>query len=460
MVANFGAQYNEKERFTRKDAHQFAPWVLAEVAHVSLVYGTEHFRSPATIKDLWECCRACQALSDPQLEKATPDALGNFFLRIADQLTYQQSIYTDLARTAALYEQTETSRRLKVMTGGWQERLLGCTLQEYVAAAFVLYTSALRNAGVFDLDWLTRPDFEEATQEVSAEVLREAIDKHYTATPEQYKEMQSVASGKTGTTDIRYRRFGFNPLLSRPAVKGYGTQLVIPVPRLIIRQASPLGIYHAGVNKWKNKFSDDLGFLFEAYVGRNLSLIPDAELLPEISHGSRGGELSVDWFMIFAECVVLVEVKSVRPTEPVRIADNRAGAELNRMLAHAVEQLNKSASLIRNDDLNFKDIPSNLPILGLIVTMEPFYTANFSPIEGQLPSCDIPYRICGVSELEELVRIEDMSIGRFLLDFLVDESKKGWSVIGALKGRIGRRNTVADQGWKSYPWRDRGEERP
>jgi len=102
------------------------------------------------------------------------------------------------------------------------------------------------------------------------------------------------------------------------------------------------------MTKWGRGFSDDLGELFEVYVGRQLDLLPDARVLPEIAHGRKESALSVDWFAVFDDCVVLVEVKSTRPTEPVRLADGRAGEELRRMLGHAVDQLNTSAGRVRS----------------------------------------------------------------------------------------------------------------
>ena len=103
---------------------------------------------------------------------------------------------------------------------------------------------------------------------------------------------------------------------------GIASSLIIPVPNLIVRQASPLGIYYAGMKNWGKSFADDVGPIFEAYVGRQLALIPDARLEGEVAYDGRSGEqLSVDWFVIFESCVVLVEVKSTRPTEQIRLSE-------------------------------------------------------------------------------------------------------------------------------------------
>ncbi|MGH3775503.1 MAG: hypothetical protein ACRDRR_07160 [Pseudonocardiaceae bacterium] len=285
------------------------------------------------------------------------------------------------------------------MSPGWPERLLGCRLEEYVGAAILLLTGALKNAGTFDLEWLTQPQFEEVTREIPADVLRAVIEKQYMATRDQLRTRQQEAEGRIGVPDRDYRRFGFNPLSSRPVVAGLADTLVIPVPGFIVRRASPLGIYYTGMDKWGSGFSEDLGELFEVYVGRQLDLLPDARVLPEIAHGRKESALSVDWFAVFDDCVVLIEVKSTRPTEPVRLADGRAGDELRRMLGHAVNQLNTSAGRVRSGQPGFEEVPSDRPMVGLVVTMEPFHDGAVphgeQPIHLEI-SAAMRHPVCGL----------------------------------------------------------------
>jgi hypothetical protein len=459
LVARYGAAFAERKAYLKADWAVFAPWVLAEVARVSLLYGTEFNRMAAAEDDLLSCCAAYQALRDPELGRGGQDAIGRFLLRIAgEQLTFQQAILNDLSRPVALLEQTTPRKPLTVATSGWPERLLGCTLQEYAGAAILLHTGALRNSGTFDLDWLSQPQMEEITREVSADVLRRVIKEQFAATPAQLRGLRQDAEARTGAPGSQYRRFGFNPLSSRPAVAGLADRLLIPVPGYIVRKASPLGIYYAGLEKWGTPFTADLGELFEAYIGRQLELLSDAAVLPEIAYGRKKGERSVDWFAVFDDCVVLVEVKSARPTEPVRLADDRIADALGGILTHAVRQLNTSASLVRGRQRGFEDIPSDRPLVGLVVTMEPFHTVNTPFTRGYLPACDIPYRVCSALELEQLVTVSDISAGRLLLDHLTDPQKDGWSVQGALTGHEGGRNRIIDDAWATYPWKSEPEE--
>ena len=455
VVARYGSEFVDPVKYRTSRTAVYAPWVLAEVARVSLVYGTEFRNKPATDDDLLSCCAAYQALADPELGRRTPGALGHFLLRMGgQQLTFQNSYANDLSRTVALLEQTTPGKAPEIAIPGWPERLLGCSLREYVGTAILLYAGAMKNQGRFDLDWLTGSQTEELTREIPADTLRRVIKSNYIADRDQFKAMQQSAEQKTGAPDAQYRRFGFNPLSGKPVVEGVTDGLLIPVPAYILRKASPLGIYYAGMEKWGGKFSADLGYLFEAYVGRQLHLLADAVVLPEIAYGTKKkAELSVDWFVIFDECVVLVEVKSTRPTEPVRLADSGLQDALGKVLKHAVEQLNNSASRIRGRNAGFESIPTDRPLVGLVVTMEPFHTVDAPFTRSYLPQCDIPFRVCSALELEHLVTVSDGSVGRLLLDHFQDPSKEGWSTESALTGHVGVPNQVLVQAWETYPWK-------
>lgn len=454
LVARYGAAYADRETYEHPKTAVYAPWVLAEVARVSLVRGTEFYRQPATDRDLLDCCAAYQALRDPELGvKRELQTVGHFLLRMGgQQLIFPQSYAHDLARTVALLEQTQPTKAPRIATPGWPERLLGCSLREYVGAAILLYAGAVKHEGRFDPETLSLPESEEITREISADTLRRVIGDNYMADRDRFKVMQSEAERRTGAPDAQYRRFGFNPLSSKPVVAGVTDELLIPVPAYLLRKASPLGIYYAGMTQWGGTFTTDLGYLFEAYVGRQLQLLRDAIVLPEIVYGRRKGEASVDWIVIFDDCVLLVEVKSTRPTEHVRLADDGLEDALAKV-REGVDQLNKSAALIRDHTAGFEDIPIDRPMIGLVVTMEPFYTVD-APFtrSSYLPQCDIPYRTCSAAELEHLVTVSDTSVGKILLDHFQDQSKDGWSVESALTNHEVVPNRVLVESLETYPW--------
>ncbi|MFF3547513.1 hypothetical protein ACFYXD_37490 [Streptomyces platensis] len=73
--------------------------------------------------------------------------------------------------------------------------------------------------------------------------------------------------------------------------------------------------------------------------------MPGAAVHPEIVYG-RSKALSVDWIVVTEELVLLVEVKSVRPTAHVRLASEQRIDEVRRMLGRAYEQIDDTAALI------------------------------------------------------------------------------------------------------------------
>jgi hypothetical protein len=206
------------------------------------------------------------------------------------------------------------------------------------------------------------------------------------------------------------------------------------------------------MRRWDTSFSDDLGPLFEAYVGRHLRLLPDAHVIPAIAYG-RDNEQSIDWFVVMPEVVLVVEVKSVRPTDPVRRGGPQAAAELTRMLQKGFHQLRTSNDLIAARHPEFAAIPQDRPRVGLVITMESFHTVN-SPFQRdryQVP-LDFPALVVSARELEEFVSVADTSAGALLLNHLQDPTVDGWSLHSALVGHERGRNAVLDQAWATYPW--------
>jgi hypothetical protein len=254
----------------RGEVQKYMPWALAEVARTSLVFGTELHRKPVTDDDLLDMLCAYSSLADPQLHRGEPDAAANFFLRISsEQLVYQQSVMNEFARTLAMFEQTRVTAPLNVMIPGWATELFGCALRDYVGGAFLLLVAAKRNEGRFSLAWLDRPEFRASNSPIPVDVVRATVESNFATDVSNFKALQKAASTVRG----EMRRFGFNPLLSRPVITGVLPDVsLIPVPHLLVRKASPLGVYFAGMQRWDVAFSQDVGTFLEAYVGRQLHL--------------------------------------------------------------------------------------------------------------------------------------------------------------------------------------------
>jgi len=294
-------------------------------------------------------------------------------------------------------------------------------------------------------------DLDDRTALISAVFLVHGY-RHFVADSEKLAATQRDVEDKVGRPELAYRRFGFNPLQKYPVVSGLGERWYMPVPHLLIRKASPIGVFFAGFDNFGKAFADDLGAQFEGYIGDNLRELVGT-VVPEIEFGSPSQhKRSVDWIVIFEQCVLLVEVKSTRPTEEVRWGGPNAMDKLESLLGKAVTQLRRTADWIT--DRAFVDIPADRPIIGLVCTMEPFSMANAPFVADALPASDIPYRVCSAEEIEGLVRLHDDDIGSLLLDYMTHPERDGSSIKPLMVGREFGPNRLLDDAWNHLLWSD------
>jgi hypothetical protein len=449
LIAQASASHSLESSWLTSPSRTYTPWALADAARVSLACGNE-YRKDASDADLRQILDMYVRLEDHFLHDTDEDALGRWLLRASgEQMTYQEPVSQDLARTAAMLTQTAGTRQAQCLRPGWEEELLGTSLSHYAGIAQLLWASAISCGGRFDPDSLEAPGAERICAEIPATTILSVTEEHFVTDAAAFRQDNERARM---TTDPLLRRYEFNPLRAKPLVKGYGPGLLAPVGQLIASKASPLGIYYTGVARFGDAFAQDLGDLFEAYVGRQLGLLPDATVRPEIVYG-RNKARSVDWIVVTAELVLLVEVKSVRPTWHLRLATDKRVKEVNRMLGRAYEQIDHTAGLIASGQKEFAEVPTDRPVHGLVVTMEPFHIVNAPMQRPQLPDTTVPVTVSSISELENMVTITDAPVGQLLLERAADPQRSTYALREALPGHTHHRNTVLDAGWDSYPWR-------
>ena len=307
----------------------------------------------ATEDDLLHCCAAYMAINDPELGSSDdPGTFTNFFLRITSEQIYDQTPFNEVGRTAALFVDTPPSKPLKVVRPGWDTEMFGCSLSQFVGSGFFVQGMAALKGGCFSAEWFNIPELDAITAVLPTTLMAEVVDKNFVAPAAWFKKKRSAMVADD------YRRFTFNPLREKPVVAGILPDLLVPVLWEVLRKISPLGVYYAGAKLWGNSFTDDVGNLFEQYIGRQLATIPNVQVHPEVVYG-KPSKRSVDWIVVCDTVVILVEVKSVRPTEAVRVGTPQAGEELKRMLGHAYEQLNTTDELIATQHPAFAHIPAH-----------------------------------------------------------------------------------------------------
>jgi hypothetical protein len=450
-VAGAGARYNTPQSWLDSPYKKLTPWALAEVARISLLQGNEH-RAPADARDLLECCAAYSGITDPDLRTQTVDAFIKFMLRTSgEQMTYQVPIRGELARSIALFEQTVTDVQLEVLHGDWAAQLFHCSIAEYVGVAFLIGVIAQRNAGRFDFRWFEQDSFAPILAGIGADTIQRVARRHFITTQAELWARQAEPAKRVHPN---VRRLQFNPLEARPVVEGVVDTLLIPVPGLLVRKVSPLGIYYSGLEHFGEAFARDLGWLFEAYVGRQLQQMHSVTVHPSVQYG-RDKRQSVDWIAVFDGVTVLFEVKSARPTEAVRIGSDEAAAALRRSLGgKAIRQIDVTAGLIRDQHEAFRFLPHYQPIVGLVVTLEPFHVINAPMYRPLLPQASVPLRFCAAFELEQLVMTEDRTVGEILLAYVQEPDAQDWAIEHAMDRHAHsfRRNVMLDEAWAALPW--------
>lgn len=455
LIARTSAQWPTKERWTTDRTGLYRPWGLADAAWVSLAHGNEHRQKAATENDLREILAQYVALDDPLRHLPVGERLEGFLLRVAgQQFTWQEDDFSELARSLAVLVQTRPTRPLEVLTAGWEQDLLGCPLADYVGLGLLLYTAATARQGRFDLAWLPESELSVFEAMTSRAAIRTVVERHFATSATE--ERARVAAGLL-TSDPLLRRYTPNPLRARPLVRGYGCDYIIPVTPAVLGKVSPMGLFYTGRDHYTDDqtflaFTRDLAELFEQYVGRHLRLLPGAEVFPEIVYG-KNGEKSVDWIVVLPGLVLLVEVKSVRPTAKLRLGPQQEfGDELDKKLGKAIgKQITTTAKLIRDRHAKFTHIPTDRPMFGIVVTMEPYHLVNTPDFRDTLPITDVPTLVAPASELEDAVIATDPGLEQALLAQIEQPTPAGWSLRALADGRPAI-NPILDEAWAAYPW--------
>jgi hypothetical protein len=448
LIAAAAARYWQQPDWLNSPYRKYTPWALADAARVSLACGTEFNRADATEQDLLQILNAYSQFADPFLRDRDVRA---FLLRTAgQQMTWQVPEYETLARTAAIFAQTPPLQPLECLHPGWDTELFGCTLAEYVGTAQLGWASAITCAGRFDPAVFDTPGGGLIARHIGRDIVTRVLDAHFATTINRFRADDKECTVRPGRDD-QLRRFTYNPLRGHPLLTGFGPGYLCPVPHLTIAKAAPWGIYFTGLNRYGEGFAHDLGRLFEQYIGRQLRLLPGAQVIGEITYGPpRARRKTVDWIAVLPEVVLLVEVKSAIPTEPVRLGTPDAADAVLSKLGKACQQIDGTAQLIADRHPSLAVVPADLPRLGLAVTLEPFHMANagFDP----LPPARTSVTVADSAEIETLVTITDSPPGRVLLDRAADEVRSTWTLDAALHGHAHGRNPILDEAWNSYPW--------
>lgn len=429
-------------------------WGLAVAARESLLYGTE---VPGKI------------VTDPRIERlmyrlfdaeALPDLRpgdSGFMLSaltpvLYEQFPWQESIFEEVARTYALMVDGLNHVATDVISEASLTELLdGVPLVQAVGATFVLHCLAYEHGGVYDPGRLDDEDF----QEVFARYPRSAIEasaRRLTATRAEFKaDFDQHSHGNR-----KLAKYDYNPLVRTPFVALEGGLTVAPAPRLIMRTVTPSGLYYPGFDRFGPGFGNDLGRLFENYVGRNLDLIDGAEVHPEVEYGSKKQrKKSIDWFVVMPGLVLLIECKLKRLGLPARAGDAPLHTDLKGAVEKAYEQLTHSLDALAAKLPEFGHIPTDRPMLAMIVSAEPIYVGDAYLVDqhgaslSSGPFRDVPVATVSARQLEMLVT-RGAGVEQQLLELIQKHVPGTAFALSGIAAHEGKINSILESAWAAY----------
>lgn len=436
------------------------PWALAAAARASLLYGSD-YRSAARPEDVLAICAAYARLD--LLRDSSDERVRTFLLRTCyDQLPYQSAVGNDVARSVAMFRDSLPAVSPTTLTPSALEDALGGTVVEFVGTGWLLFASAMSNGGVFADEWIDQPQFADVVRDLPAPRLRDLIGRSFAADIAAQRA-DGMARRPDCARDPMAESFAYNPLLNRPLVTMEPGRYLIPSPLLLLRRVTTTGIYYAAMDALGSAIGNDLGAVFEHYVGRQLAQVPGVRrMVPEVLYDRRG-KRTVDWFVVFDDLVLLVEVKAPRLTESARLGDDAAlRNDLDRTIGSAWRQIDRSATLLADlpHELVAAGVPSHLPARGLVVTLEPYHMVT-SPFLDELlpPRPQTPTTVASVLDLENMVSVArgGVSLAEQVRRLQDDQGLANWSPTAAEHSAwpgVRGDNPIIDAASRELPWRE------
>ena len=459
-IARTSVEFGEQESWTKDRVR--LPWALAAAAKASIISGNEYRATGVGARDVYEICFDYTRLDSPLADGSgdVEESVGAFLLRTGfEQFLAQLSPFEEIARVGALFEDTLTAVPTEILTPGLIEGLLGCTLNQFVAAGFVIAVGAMNNGGFFDPAWEALWEGPRAVDAffpmaIVARVFRD----HFCIDIDTFRQIAEYWT----QDDERLHAHEYNPLVGRPFIQLPDGRFVAPQPKFAMQRLCPSALYYTAVESLGRReaetFTTDVGSVFQEYVGRQLHLIPGGLVVPEVLYDS-GQKRSVDWFVVFDDAVLLVEAKSTRLSHLARMGGKTLVGDIDRSVGKAIEQINRTDELITQRHGDFAQIPSDRPRLGIVATMEPHYFSNIPFLRKFMPEPSLPVSIASIREVEQMVDVMRAAGGPAPLGEVIrDPERRLWNLANALPQIEVTPNPILEAAWERYPIPESGEE--
>ncbi|WP_210634291.1 hypothetical protein [Streptomyces sp. GESEQ-13] len=426
------------------------PWALAATAQASLIYGNAHRSTIPRDTDLARCCLLYANITPLEStggHLATPLSI---LTRIAfEQFPYQESGSEEVARAYAFFNAYSDRKPLEVISDQTLCELLGASVTEAVGVGLLLHGGAYYNRGYFDPAWLDQPNFADVLNVVPRHTIESVIKSHYLIDVPGFR-----AKAADAPANPLLPQYTFNPLTERPFIQMPDGRALAPVPHLVTRKLSPIELYYAGIKRFGVAFARDMGELFEDYIGRQFDALPHATVTPEIEYRVKKSPVkTVDWFVTVGGHLLLVEAKASRFTLGSRTGDEGLEAQLQQTVGKAFTQINRTHRALLAGQLG-ESVPRDLPIFGMVATLDSAYGMNGVFVRKLLPETNVPVVVASARDIEMLVAIGQREDVGPILQGIISGEQSTWHLGPALSEHYqqGDKNPLHEAAWSKYPF--------
>jgi hypothetical protein len=375
-------------------------------------------------------------LDDP-IGDSQDASVEHFLVRLAfEQFRWQLSEFEELARPHALF--VEAAARVPSATAfadsAWRTAL-GCSVDEFVRLGFFLFVWASQHEGWVDLSWLDLPNFREVLEIFPRDRIESVTSQKLSASFAEFRAMDSQRIMPANALEHR-----FNPLVARPLVQMRNGRLLTPHPLLILHRLGVNGLYYDRVSD--DGFTDQLGDVFEEYVGMHLRLLAGADVRHAVMAGPS--DEVIDYVVVLPEVVLLVEVKATRLTEAARAGLAQLDTDRDRTLGKAYAQITRAARYIEQEHPAFAFVPKGRQLRGIVTTLEPYWNAVSGL--GPAPTATVPTTVAHIRELEYLASVGLVNdVSAALLTLTGTHSNQ--ALHHAVEHLARDRNPILERGW-------------
>lgn len=340
-------------------------FTLAGVARTCLASSNERSRNQPTPGQLSRLCHEYINIDDPRL--GSEDRTLDDLLRpiMFEQFPVQFAPKSNVARAYALCVRHMKDIPQAPTPKEWEAHF-GVDFASYLRIGFTLSAAFTQNNGRLTWDLLTTDRHQYIWGTLGFDTFVDVVNNWFAQPIDA-----AAASARANQQDGR-EKWSFNPLQARPVIL-VSNELICPAPHFLLDKISAAGLYYTGSELFGSRFTKALGQSFENYVGELLGLLREATVHSEIVY-NKGQNKSCDYIVEAEHAVLLVEVKIARPLLAYRTGDDTETSL--RRVRDARDQLVKTAQRIRERHPQFQHIPCDREIIGLVVTLEPYFLGH------------------------------------------------------------------------------------